>query len=86
MPEDQAARTGRAHYWWVATHGAFDVFREDGRWLGRVQLPEEVSYSGYLPPHIVIRGDTIWAKARDSLDVEYVVRYEVRWPDGEPGS
>lgn len=80
-PEQRVANTGRTHYWWVATHGAFDVFQEDGRWLGKVQLPEEVSYSGYLPPHIVIRGDTVWARAQDSLDVEYVVRYRVVWPE-----
>jgi len=86
MPEQQGALSNRTRYWWPATHGASDVFREDGRWLGEVQLPEELRYSGYLPPHIVIRGDTLWARVRDSLDVQYVVRYRVVWPDGDGGS
>jgi hypothetical protein len=82
-PEHQVATSGRTHYWWPATRGAFDVFREDGRWLGKVQLPEEVRYDGYTPPHLVIRGDTLWARVQDSLDVQYVVRYRVVWPEGE---
>jgi hypothetical protein len=86
MPEHQVALSGRTHYWWPATQGAFDVFREDGRWLGEVQLPEGLYYSGYLPPHIVIRGDTVWARVQDSLDVQYVVRYRVVWPEGDGGS
>jgi hypothetical protein len=86
MPGHQVALSNRTRYWWPATHGAFDVFREDGRWLGEVQLPEELRYTGYLPPHVVIRGDTLWARVRDSLDVQYVVRYRVVWPEGDGGS
>jgi len=81
-PAHRVATSGRTHYWWPATQGAFDVFREDGRWLGSVQLPEGLHYSGYLPPHVVIRGDTVWARVQDSLDVQYVVRYRVVWPEG----
>jgi hypothetical protein len=85
-PAHRVATSGRTHYWWPATQGAFDVFREDGRWLGSVQLPEGIHYGGYLPPHVVIRGDTVWARVQDSLDVQYVVRYRVVWPEGEGGS
>ena len=81
-PAHRVATSGRTHYWWPATQGAFDVFREDGRWLGKVQLPEELRYLGYTPPHLVIRGDTLWARVRDSLDVQYVVRYRLVWPEG----
>ena len=28
-------------------------------------------------PAIFIRGDTLWAVALDSMDVQYVVRYQV---------
>lgn len=80
LPPRHQALTGRTYQWRVATQGSFDVFREDGRWLGRVRLPAEMGYNGYHPPHVVIRGDTLWAAVADSLDVEYVARYRVVWP------
>ena len=61
--------------------GYFDVFERDGRWLGTVRVPPEFKY-GHWPssPEPVIRGDTIWAATTDSLEIEYVTRYELQWP------
>jgi hypothetical protein len=64
----------------LAEGGAFDVFDEYGRWVGSVRLPPAVRYTGYpTTPPVTIRGDTIWAVGRDALDVEYIVKYMVRW-------
>jgi len=82
IPPDLAARSGVQDGWEISDSGAFDVFERDGRWLGQVALPDGVRYSGYpTRPSMAIRGDTLWAVTRDELDVEYVVRYEVRWPE-----
>jgi hypothetical protein len=62
--------------------GAFDVFAADGRWLGAVRLPPDFPYVPWpetLDP--CIRGDTLWAVTVDSLDVEYLTRFAVRWPN-----
>ena len=48
----------------------YDVFSPGGRLLGRVQLPRRVTF------HTAI-GNDVYAVRRDSLDVEYVVRYRV---------
>lgn len=80
--EDDREFTGLDHGWSIAEHGAFEVFTADGHWLGAVGLPRSVHYSGYpTTPPIVIRGDTVWAVMRDSLDVEYIGRFQVVWPD-----
>lgn len=66
--------------WMLGRTGAFDVFSPDGSWLGTVPLPPEIRYSGFPTERpVVIRGDTVWALTRDSLDVNYVTRYEVVW-------
>ena len=85
LPESQQNHAGTLTTWRVADNGAFDVFERDGRWLGKVQLNPEMEYTGYSnmdPDGVVIRGDTMWAVARDSLDVAYAVRYLVKWPKG----
>lgn len=67
----------------VASTGAFDVFSNDGEYLGAVRLPEEVPYRpfpGRGDPFI--RGDTLWALRYDSLDGPYVTKYAVQWPNG----
>jgi hypothetical protein len=81
--DDASARfAGRSDAWRVGTSGAFDVFDYEGEWLGTVPLPPELPYSGYPTTRpIVIRGDTVWGVTLDSLDVSYVTRYVVRWPD-----
>jgi len=62
--------------------GIFDVFDENGAWLGSVRIPPEIRYSGHpTEPAIVIRGDTIWAAFEDEFDVDYVGKYVVRWPE-----
>jgi len=52
---------------------AFDVFAPDGRLLGHVTAP--LSFS--TRPEPIVRGDTVWAVARDELDVAKLVRYKV---------
>jgi hypothetical protein len=49
----------------------FDVFEADGRYLGRVEAPDE------LPtyPRPIFRGDHVWSVVRDELGVQSVVRY-----------
>jgi hypothetical protein len=52
---------------------AFDVFDEEGRYLGRVRLP-----GGMDPfPVPVIRNDAVYGVARDSMDVQHVVRARI---------
>ncbi len=83
LPPEAQAMTGETHTWMVSSQGAFDVFSEDGEWLAVVKLPEEARYSGFpTEPSVFIRGDTLWAVAQDSMEVQYVVRYLV---EGLPG-
>jgi hypothetical protein len=78
LPPETIEQFGVTHTWVIGYRGAFDVFDADGTWRAVVRLPEGARYSGYpTEPDVVVRGDTIWAVARDELDVEYVVRYEV---------
>ena len=79
-PAGVRARSGVTEAWRLSSRGAFDVFDENGSWLGTVPLPDELAYSGFpteRPVHI--RGDTLWGVTRDSLGVNYVTRYVVRW-------
>ena len=55
----------------------FDVFESDGTYLGRVVAPFDLS----LRPTPVLDGDRVWAVVRDTLDVQYVVRYRLRRND-----
>lgn len=48
----------------------YDVFDPDGSFLGRVAAPPRTTLE-------TMRGDHVWAVARDSLDVQQVVRYRV---------
>lgn len=52
---------------------AFDVFAPDGRFMGHVRAP----FSLQERPEPIIRGDTVWAVARDELGVATVVRYQL---------
>jgi hypothetical protein len=54
----------------------FDVFEPDGTYLGRVDVPD--GFQRYPSP--VFRGVRVWAVVRDSLDVEYVVRFRLSTP------
>ena len=80
--EESRGITGRAYGWRPGESGAFEVFELDGEWLGSVRLPDAVKYSGYATTEpVVIRGDTMWAIYQDSLDVQYIGRFEIRWPN-----
>ncbi|MCE9603254.1 MAG: 6-bladed beta-propeller [Gemmatimonadetes bacterium] len=48
----------------------YDVFSPQGRLLGRVEFPRRVAIR-------TARGNDVYAVKRDSLDVQYVVRYRV---------
>ena len=53
---------------------AFDVFEDDGTYLGRVDAP-----SGFRPwPTPVFDGDKVWAVTRDELGVQRVVRFRIQ--------
>jgi hypothetical protein len=52
--------------------GIYDVFEPDGSLIGRVQAPDKV-----FP--LTMRGDHVWAVARDEDDVQFVRRYRVVW-------
>ena len=52
---------------------SYDVFEEDGAFLGTVQVPEGFS----AIPVPVFDGDHVWAVSRDELGVERVVRYRI---------
>ena len=78
LPQETVEQFGVTHTWVIAWQGAFDVFDADGTWRAVVRLPDDARFSGYpTEPDVVLRGDTIWAVARDDFEVEYVVRYEV---------
>jgi hypothetical protein len=52
----------------------FDVFEPDGTYLGSVEPPPDHSFGAY-------RGDTVWALYRDELDVQYLKRFRVVFPE-----
>ena len=48
----------------------YDVFSPEGRLLGRVEFPRRVTFG-------TARGNDVYAIRRDSLDVQYVMRYRI---------
>jgi hypothetical protein len=56
----------------------FDLFEEDGRYLGAVRAPED--FSPYPAP--IFTRDEVLATTRDELDVQRIVRFRVSLPDG----
>jgi hypothetical protein len=68
----EEARSGRRPYRYREP-SAFDVFAPDGRFLGRVTVPE----SFRMEPQPIVRGDTVWAVTRDELDVARIVRFRM---------
>lgn len=62
---------------YLTTSDALDVFGPDGRYLGRLDLPEGMRTSN---PEPVFHGDHVLAVVRDELDVPYVVRYRLAPP------
>ena len=55
---------------------AFDVFAPDGRFLGHVSVPR----SFRIEPEPIVRGDYVWAVARDEFDVASVMRFRIVVP------
>ena len=73
---------GITEEWVNPVSGTFDLFGADGRWIGVVEPPDGVEYSGFpTRDAVLIRGDTMWAVAKDSLGVNYIVRGEIIWPE-----
>ena len=56
----------------------FDVFDDQGRYLGAVRTPE--GFSAY--PHPVFTSGSVLATMRDQYDVQTVVRFKVELPGG----
>lgn len=82
LADEMVEQFGITHTWGESARAVFDVFTAAEGWLGTVALPKEARYSGFpTEPHVVIRGDSIWAMATDSLDVQYIVKYLVEWPE-----
>lgn len=52
---------------------AFDVFEDDGTFLGRVHAPDDLA----TYPTPVFDGDHVWGVTRDELDVQRVVRFRI---------
>lgn len=75
-PEGWPATTWR---YYSPTDG-FDVFAEDGLWLGHVETPVPWGASP-LPGHRdpFIRGDSIWAITFDELSVSSVRKFVIEW-------
>ena len=57
----------------------FDVFEEDGRYLGAVRTPE--GFNGRWPQPLFTK-DWVLATVRDEFDVQYVVKFSVVFPEG----
>lgn len=82
-PREVQEQTGVTMAWTLSSRGSFDVFGPDGRWLGTVDVPAELAYSGFpTETPVVIQGNTLWAVTRDALGVNYVTRYTVDWTGG----
>lgn len=64
-----------------AEPAAYDVFRPDGTYLGHVKPPRSFRSS----PEPLVRGDNVWAVARDELDVASVVRFKLVRPGHKGG-
>lgn len=78
LDAEAAERFGVDYRWSFPWEGAFDVFLDDGTWLATVRLPKGARFNGFpMEPDVEIRGDTLWAVARDSLGVETIVRYRI---------
>ena len=56
----------------------FDVFEEDGRYLGAVRTPE--GFNGRWPQPLFTK-EWVLATVRDELDVQYVVKFSVVFPE-----
>lgn len=66
--------------WSEPPEGQFEVFEEGGFFVGTVTRPTHLHVSTEpSAPDPIIRGDTMWAVTTDSLGVQYVTRFEVRW-------
>ena len=75
--------SGAGAYWQNETGGAFEVFTETGRHIGRATLPDDVWIDPDRPPAVAaaITGEHLWALTLDSLDVQSITRYRIGWPD-----
>ena len=65
---------------WVRTPSGgdgvlFDVYSEDGAYLGMARRAPGLDFSGQVTP--VVRGDLMWLLVTDELDVPYVIRARI---------
>ena len=84
LPEQFIRQGAPRHYYAISMAGAFDVFAATGEYIGAVRLPENLQYRPFPgSSDFVVRSDTLWAMANDSLDVPYLTRYVVEWPKAD---
>ena len=65
-----------------AGDSVFDVFDREGRLLGQVRTSVRLA-EGFEDPPPQVHGDCIYGIAKDSLGVQYLLRYRITKP-GEP--
>ena len=75
-PDEPGAIANEWHEPWL-----FDVFDEDGRYLGAVRAPDGFSSR----PRPVFTRDRVLGTLRDEYDVESIVRFRVELTGGGPG-
>jgi hypothetical protein len=73
LPEADRLRNARS---WVVEPIIFDVFRPDGRFLGRFDAPADMQ----LSPHPVFGRDHVWAVVTDQNGVDFVARFRIVRP------
>jgi len=62
-----------------ANESVFDVFDREGRLLGQVRTSVRLA-EGFEDPPPQVRGDCIYGIAKDSLGVQYLLRYRITKP------
>ena len=72
---DPSVRGSSATVWREGV--SFDVFEADGSYLGRVDAPDNFGLPP-VSPVPVFGEEAVWAVTRDELDVQRVVRYQIR--------
>ncbi|MGH7500289.1 MAG: 6-bladed beta-propeller [Longimicrobiales bacterium] len=73
VPDSLRLRNARS---WVVEPLILDVFRPDGRFLGRVNAPPEMQ----LSPHPAFSRDHVWAVVIDENGVHFVSRFRIVRP------
>jgi len=84
QPSREVQTEDGTRYWQNEMGGVFEVFDRSGKHIGSATLPAEVWIDPDLPPAVpaVVTDEHLWAVTLDSLNVEFVARYRIGWPEG----